>query len=146
MSRTIRMAAFGLVALSALSARSDDKAKPHPVEGAWKEIEAKNGAAQEYRKTAEGLAITDVIVGGRFVLTMVQDGKVAGLIGGRYKADGDKFTEIIEFVSGDGIPESFVGSSFEFKVKFDGDTFTKLGTIQVGGQDFKIDEKWERCK
>ena len=71
---------------------------------------------------------------------------VPGLAGGRYKADKDKFTEMIEYVSGAGIPESFVGSSFEFTVKVDGEKMTKIGTIQVGGQDFKIDEKWERCK
>jgi hypothetical protein len=49
-------------------------------------------------------------------------------------------------VTGDGVPESFVGSSFEFTVKIDGNTLTKVGTIKVDGQDFKIDEKWERCK
>jgi hypothetical protein len=92
------------------------------------------------------LKVVDHVVGGRFVLTMVQGGKLVGLIGGRYKADKDKFTEIIEYVSGDGIPDSFVGSSFDFTLKFDGNTYTKVGTIKVGGQDFKIDEKWERCK
>ena len=49
-------------------------------------------------------------------------------------------------MSGQGVPESFVGSTFEFTVKVDGDTITKVGTIKVGGQDYKIDEKWERCK
>jgi hypothetical protein len=146
MSRTLRMGGIGLVALFALSltARSDEK--PGSLEGAWKEVEAKNGDAQEYEKPSGGIVVTDLIVGGRFALSMVQEEKVVGLIGGRYKAEGDKFTEIIEFVSGEGIPESFVGSSFEFKVKIDGDKFTKVGTIKVGGQDYKIDEKWERCK
>ena len=65
---------------------------------------------------------------------------------GRYTIEKDKFTEIIEYVSGQGVPESFVGSSFDFTVKMDGDTFTKVGTIKVSGQDYKIDEKWERCK
>ena len=66
--------------------------------------------------------------------------------GGRYKIDKDKFTEIIEYVSGAGVPESFAGKSFEFTVRIDGDKMTKVGTIQVNNQDFKIDEKWERCK
>jgi hypothetical protein len=146
MSRTLRMAGIGLVALVALTltARSDEK--PGSIEGAWKEVEARNGDAQEYEKPSGGMVVTDLIVGSRFALTMTQDGKVVGLIGGRYKIEGDKFTEIIEFVSGEGIPESFVGSSFEFRVKIDGDKFTKVGTIKVGGRDFKIDEKWERCK
>jgi hypothetical protein len=146
MTRTIRMAGIGLMALSALAltARADDKAKS--VEGAWRQVEQKNGDAQEYQKLPGDTVMTDCIVGGRFIWTIVQNGKVVGVAGGRYKAEKDKFTEIIEYVSGQGIPDSFVGSSFEFTVKVDGDTFTKVGTIQVNGQDFKIDEKWERCK
>jgi hypothetical protein len=150
MSRTFHMAAVALMTLSslALNAGSDDKAgqKPHPVVGAWKQVESKNGDAQEYQKSTDGTVINDLIVGGRFSLAFVKDGKVLGLIGGRYKAEGDKFSEIIECVSGEGIPDSFVGSTFDFTVKVDGDTMTKVGTIKVGGQDYKIDEKWERCK
>ena len=146
MTRTIRMAVIGLVTLSALlpTAFAEDKAKS--VEGAWKQVEQKNGEAQQYQKPPDGTVMTDYIVGGHFVWTIVQKGKVVGVAGGRYKADKDKFTEIIEYVTGDGVPESFVGSSFDFTVKVDGEKMTKIGTIQVGGQDFKIDEKWERCK
>jgi hypothetical protein len=146
MSRTLRLAGIALVALVAVSPTAHSDEKPKPIEGAWKEVEARNGAAQEYRNTPEGTVITDLIVGGRFALTIVQQGRVVGLIGGRCKSEGEKLTEIIEFVSGEGIPASFVGSSFEFTVKFDGDRFTKVGTVKVGGQDYKIDEKWERCK
>ena len=39
-----------------------------------------------------------------------------------------------------------MGSSFDFTVKIDGDTMTKVGTIKVSGNDYKIDEKWERRK
>jgi hypothetical protein len=42
--------------------------------------------------------------------------------------------------------QAYARISFEFTVKFDGETMSKVGTIHVGGQDFKIDEKWERCK
>ena len=146
MNRTIRMTAIALIALSGLvlAARAEEKAKS--VEGAWQQVEQKNGDAQDYQKVPDEMKIVDHVVGGRFVLTMVRDGKLAGLIGGRYKVDKDKFTEIIEYVSGDGIPDSFVGSSFDFTLKFDGDTYTKVGTIKINGQDYKIDEKWERCK
>jgi hypothetical protein len=146
MTNTIRMAVIGLLASFALgmTAGADDKAKS--IEGAWKQVEQKNGPAEEYSKLPEGTVMTDLVVGGRFIWTIVQNGKVTAVCGGRYKVDKDKFTEIIEYVSGEGVPESFVGSSFDFTVKFDGDSMTKVGTIQVGGQDFKIDEKWERCK
>jgi hypothetical protein len=150
MTRTARAAVIGLVAVSALSAISHaqdkDKDKPKSIEGAWKQVEQKNGDAKEYQKFPEDMVMTDCIVGGRFVWTVVKDGKVISAAGGRYTSEKDKFTEIIEFVSGQGVPESFVGSSFVFTVTIDGDTMTKVGTIQVSGQDYKIDEKWERCK
>lgn len=121
-------------------------AKAASVEGAWRQVESKNGAATEYQKLPDGVEMTDCIVGGRFVWTIVHDGKLLGAAGGRCKVEKDKFTEVIEFVSGQGVPESFVGSTFEFTVKVEGDAMTKVGTIKVSGQDYKIDEKWERCK
>ena len=146
MTHTIRVAVIGLMASSALAMTAFAQDKANTVEGAWTQVEQKNGEAQEYQKPPDETVMTDCIVGGRFIWTIVQKGKVVGVAGGRYKADKDKFTEIIEYVSGSGVPESFVGSSFEFTVKVDGEKMTKVGTIQVGGQDFKIDEKWERCK
>jgi hypothetical protein len=146
MTHTIRSAIIAFVGFSALAATAFADDKANLVEGAWRQVEQKNGNAEEYQKVPEGTEMIDCIVGGRFIWTVVQKGKVVGVAGGRYKADKDKFTEIIEYVSGDGVPESFVGSSFDFTVKVDGDKMTKVGTIQVGGQDFKIDEKWERSK
>jgi hypothetical protein len=146
MTHTFRVTVVGMMASLALATTAFAEEKPNSVEGAWKQVEQKNGPSQEYQKLPDGMVMTDCIVGGRFIWTVVQNGKVVGVAGGRYKIDKDKFTEIIEYVSGDGVPESFVGSSFDFTVKVDGEKMTKVGTIQVGGQDFKIDEKWERCK
>ena len=146
MNQTIRMAVIALLVSPALAATAVADDKANPVEGAWNQVEQKNGESQQYVKPPEGTVMTECIVGGRFIWTVVEKGKVTAIAGGRYKVDKDKFTEIIEYVSGAGVPESFVGSSFEFTVKFDGDKMSKVGTIQVGGQDYKIDEKWERCK
>jgi hypothetical protein len=144
MSRTLRMAAIGLAALVALPARAEDKAKS--VEGAWRQVEHRNGDAKEYQKLPEGVEMTYLIVGGRFAWSIVQEGKILGLAGGRYKWEKGKFTEMIEFASGEAAPPSFVGSTFEFAVELDGDTMHRMGTIVVKGKDFKIDTKWERCK
>jgi hypothetical protein len=155
MTITLRAAGIGLLALTALAVfpshdtRSDDAkvaSRPNPVEGAWRQVEQKNGDAQMYQKVPEGTEFIDCITGGRFVWTVVKDGKLLASAGGRYKSDKDKFSEAIEFVHGAGVPESFVGSTFEFAVTIEGDTMRKVGTIQVNGQDYKIDEKWERCR
>ena len=146
MTRTLRMAVIGLFALSALA---PDRLRRGQGQVGRRSLEA--GRAEERRlpgipEASRRHGDDRLHCRGRFIWTIVKDGKVVGVAGGRYKAEKDKFTEIIEYVSGQGIPESFVGSSFEFTVKVDGDTMTKVGTIQVGGQDYKIDEKWERCK
>ena len=143
----LALAAFALAILLAHDVRSDDKAasKPGPFEGAWKQVSQKNGDAKEYQEL-DGVEFVDLVTGGRFVWTMVRDGKLLGSAGGRCKVEGGKYIEIIEFVHGDGVPASFVGSTFEFTGEVDGDKWHKVGTIQVNGQDYKIDEKWERCK
>ena len=157
MTNNFRKMGRGLLALPAIAlttflirdVRSDDDkapSKPNPIEGAWKHIEQKNGNATEYEKDPEGVEFINCITGGRFVWVQVKDGKLLASVGGKYKVDKDKYSEIIEFVYGDGVPESFKGSTFEFTAKLEGDTWHKVGTIQVNGQDFRIDEKWERCK
>ena len=110
MIHTIRLSVIGLMASSAFAMTGFAEDKANSVEGAWRLVEQKNGEAQEYQKHLDGTVMTDCIVGWRFIWTIVQNGKVVGVCGGRYKADKDKFTEIIESVSGKGVPESFVGS------------------------------------
>ena len=146
MNHTVRTAGIGLLALCASSSPPAPVRRPRQSKGPGSRSKRKNGDAQEYQKLPDCMEMTDYIVGGRFVWTIVQNGKVTGAAGGRYKVEKDKFTEIIEYISGEGVPESFVGSSFEFTVKVEGDSMTKVGTIQVDGKDYKIDEKWERRK
>ena len=143
--RFVALAAIALIVLPARDVRSQGD-KPSPVEGAWKQVEQKNGDAQEYQKFPENMEMINLITGGRFVWTVVSQGRVVSMAGGKYTADGDKYAEIIEYVAGQGVPESFVGSTFDFTCKVDGNTLHKVGTIKVNGQDYKIDEKWERCK
>jgi hypothetical protein len=142
------LAAFALIVGAASYSRSDDAKsaeKPSPLDGAWKQVGQKNGEAQEYQKLPEGVEMINHVTGGRFAWTIVQNNRIVTAAGGKYKVDKDKFTESIEFVLGDGV-ESFVGKTFEFTWKLDGDTWHKVGTIKVNDQDYKIDEKWERCK
>ena len=156
MTRTLRTAGLSLVALTAFAltglparnARSqDDKAsvKPSPLDGAWKLVEAKRGEGQDYTKPPEGTEMIKYVTGGRFVWTVVQDGRVSAAAGGKYTVDKDKFTESIEYVHGEG-QASLVGKSFDFTWKVDGNTWLHVGTIKVNDQEIKIDEKYERCK
>jgi hypothetical protein len=156
MTRTGRTAGLGLVVLTAfaltvLPARDvrsqDDKRgdKPSPVEGAWKLVEQKNGEAQDYQKPPEGTEMIKYVTGGRFVWTVVKDGRILAAAGGKYTVDKDKYTESIEYIHGEG-QASFVGKTFDFTWKVDGNTWLHVGAVKVEDRDFKIDEKWERCK
>jgi hypothetical protein len=150
------MAGIGLVALFTLALivlpardlRSEDDpaaSKPSPLEGAWKQTERKNGDSQAYEKLPEGIEMIKYITGGRFVWTIVRDGRIQGSLGGKYTIDKDKYTEHIQYSHGEG-NEGLVGKSFDFTWTVDGNTFHQVGTITVNNQDFKIDEKYERCK
>ena len=157
MTHSFRTAGLGLVALVACAltvlparaVRSDDAkavAKASPLEGAWRQVEQKNGDAQDYTKTPEDVEFIIYVTSGRFVWTVVKEGRVISAAGGKYSIDKDKYTESIEYITNGGVPPSFVGSTFDFTAKVDGDTWHKVGTIKVNDQDYKIDEKWERCK
>jgi hypothetical protein len=153
MTRVFRTVALGvfaaalcvLIVLHSPTAVADEK-KASPLDGAWQLVESKNGEAQEYQKPPQDTVMTIYVTAGRFVWTVVKDGKIGAAAGGKYAVDKDKWTESIEYIHGDGVPESFVGSSFDFTWKVEGNTWHKVGVVKVNGQDIKIDEKWERCK
>src|SRR5262245_20894353 len=116
MISTVRKTGIGLLTLFAIAlttllirdVRSDDgKAgtRHDAIEGAWTHIEAKNGPATEYQKLPEGQEFIICITGGRFIWARTADGKLLASVGGKYKVDKDKYSEIIEWVHGDGVPE-----------------------------------------
>jgi hypothetical protein len=146
--RTSRLSLVCLTAsaLTVLSARDAccQESEAGPLDGAWKQVLQKNGNAQDYQKPAEGTEMIKYIIGGRFIWTVSQGGKLISAAGGKYKVDKDKYYETIEYTAGEG-QESLVGKTFEFTWKMDGKTWLHVGTIKVNDQDITIDEKWERC-
>jgi hypothetical protein len=142
------LTAFALAILPARDLRSqDDKQgdKPNPIEGAWRMVEQKNGDLQDYQAPPDGIEAIKYVTGGRFVWTHVKDGRILDAAGGKYKVDKDKYAESIEYFHGEG-QTSLMGKTFDFTWKVDGNTSHLVGVIKVNDQDFKIDEKWERCK
>jgi hypothetical protein len=62
--------------------------------------------------------------------------------GGRYKYDGGKYTEIIEYHF---IP-TLVGKSLEFHCILKGDKWYHFGTYEVDGQRSEMNEVWRRVE
>jgi hypothetical protein len=156
MTRTFRTAGLSLVALTALTlsvlpardVRSqDDKpgGKPSALDGAWKLVETRSDAAEKYQKFPDGMEMIKYVTGGRFVWTVVKEGRIVAAAGGKYTVDKDKYTENIEYIHGEA-QAALVGKTFDFTWKVDGNTWLHAGVIKVDNQDLKIDEKWERCK
>jgi hypothetical protein len=156
MTRTSRAAGLCLVAFVAFALtipqaravrsqveKADDKSCP--LEGAWKMVDNKNGDAQEYQKLPEGQQQIKFVTGGRFIWVVVAEGRIINGAGGKYKVDKDKYTETIDYYTGEG-QASLVGKSFDFTWKMDGKTWLHTGTIAVSGQELKIDERWVRCE
>ena len=82
MTHTIRATVIVLIASAALATTTVTEEKANSVVGAWKHVEQKNGDATEYTKLPDGTVMYDCIVGGRFIWTVVQNGKAVGVAGG----------------------------------------------------------------
>ncbi len=150
MMPTFRPARFRLACLTACALTvflapdlRSQEAVPCPLEGAWRQVEQKNGDAPDYQKPPEGTETIKYVAGGRFVWTAVQGGKLVAAMGGKYKVDKDKYSETIDYVFGE--DESVIGKTFDFTWKIDGKTWLHVGMIKINNLDIKIDEKWERC-
>lgn len=115
------------------------------LEGAWRLISSKNGEAAEQTKTPEGVEQVKLVIGGRFIWTVVQDGKLVAGAGGTYTVKGDTFTEHVAFVSSENV-EVLRGKDFSFTWKIEDGKWHHTGTLKLGDSDVKIDEIYERCK
>ena len=115
------------------------------LDGAWRMVGSRNADTEEYAKLPEGLQHIKLVVGGRFVWTTVQDGKIIRSAGGKCAVKGDKYIESVEFGSGDDAPP-LAGKEFTFSWKLEGGKWYHKGTLKIDQAEIPIDEVWERVK
>jgi hypothetical protein len=121
-----------------------EKAKADsPLDGAWKLVSAKDPRNGQMRKLPAGIEMTKLIVGGRYVWTVVQADKVVAGAGGSYKVKDDEYTESVAFVLGAN-QQPMAGKSFTFSWKIEDGKWRHKGTLKVGNTQQEIDEIWER--
>ena len=115
------------------------------LDGAWVLVTQKNGDVKEQTAVPEGEKQIKLLSDGRYTWTWLKDGKVLFGLGGRYKLEGQKYTEHMEYAIGD-LFEQFIGKSAEFKWSLEGGKWHHKGVVKVSGAGYTIDEVWERAK
>ena len=85
--------------------------------------------------------MSKLIVGGRYVWTVVQAGKVKAGAGGSYTVEGEEYTENVVFTVAEN-QQAMVGKSFNFSWKIEDGKWYHKGTLKIGNNAQEIDEIW----
>ena len=129
------------VAQIAKIAKKSASAKPM-LDGAWQLVSIKDPRTKRMRPLPAGIEMIKLVAGGRYSWTVVQQGKAVAGAGGRYKVNGDSYTEEVTYALGDN-NQAMVGHSFDFTWKIENGKWHHVGTLKVGTVAQEVDELWE---
>jgi hypothetical protein len=133
----------GQPAVAQVAKIAKKKASPKAaLDGAWRMVSMKDPRTQRMRQLPAGIEMTKLLVGGRYSMTGVQNGKVVACMGGRYKVDGQSYTEEVTYSLSDN-NQAMVGHSFDFTWKIEDGKWHHIGTLKIGTAAQEIDEIWE---
>ena len=122
-------------------AKKTASAKP-TLDGAWQLVSIKDPRTKRMRPLPAGIEMIKLLAGGRYSWTVVQNGKAVSGAGGRYKVDGESYTEEVTYALGDN-NQAMVGHSFDFTWKIENGKWHHMGTLKIGTVAQEIDEFWE---
>jgi hypothetical protein len=143
MIKSISMTLIALAAFLADPALAQNSNTANPLLGTWELVKSREGNAADYTdvsKQHRQLALytpTYFAVVGYATASKKSD---RGL-GGRYTLSGEDYAEIIEFPAVRG--KAVTGNTNLFKLRFEGERFTKTGTLSNGRQ---LSEVWQKVK
>ena len=133
----------GQRSLAQVSKIAKKKASAKPtLDGAWRLVSIKDHRTQRMRPLPAGIEMIKLLVGGRYSWTVVQNGKAVSGAGGRYKVDGESYTEEVTYALGDN-NQAMVGHSFDFTWKIENGKWHHVGTLKIGTVAQDVDEFWE---
>jgi hypothetical protein len=95
------------------------------------------------RDVPPGFEMTKLIVDGRYIWTVVQNGTVIAGAGGSYTTTDNAYTETVTFGMTNR-QQPMVGRSFSFTWKFEDGKWHHKGILKVNVGQQEIDEIWER--
>jgi len=140
MIKSISMALAVIVSALAAQAAAQDNS---PLLGTWELVKSREGNATDYTdvsKQQRQLALYTptyfAVVGYNTASKKADRG-----LGGRYTISGEDYAEIIEFPAIRG--KAATGNTNLFKLRLEGDRFTKTGTLSNGR---KLSEVWQKVK
>lgn len=146
--------ALAIVGLINLAAAADEgtasQSRLSALHGTWRMISAKSGNAKKHKAVPKGQEKLKMVVGGRFVMVVVEDGMIISSASGtcqllRGDRD-DRYIETVQAVSHEG-SKWFVGPEQIYKTTIKGDRWTIEGVLKgSGGRKYKIEEIWKRVK
>jgi len=115
----------------------------NPLLGTWELVKSRVGEAKDYTDAPKQRRELALYTPTYFVVVNYDTTtKKAGAgLGGRYTVAGEDYREIIEFPAVRG--KALTGNTNIFKVRFEGDRFTKTGTLSSGRE---ISEVWQKVK
>jgi hypothetical protein len=134
---------LGQTAVAQVAKIAKKKASPKPtLDGAWRLVSIKDARTQRMGQLPAGLEMIKLLVGGRYSMTGVQNGKAVAGMGGRYKVNGESYTEEVTYALGNN-NQVMVGHSFDFTWKIEDGKWHHMGTLKIGTAAQEIDEIWE---
>ncbi len=116
-----------------------------PMEGAWNQVSQIDAATSKAVTPPDGVKMTKLVSGGRWIWTIVIDGRIVAAAGGNYTFKDDVFTENVTFVASDS-HKHLVGKSFAYPLKIEDGKWHLQGTFKLDEGEMVIDEIWERCE
>jgi hypothetical protein len=87
--------------------------------------------------------MTKLVVGGRFVWIVSQNGRAVAGAGGSYTVSPDAYAETVSYAVGQN-QQPLIGTTTKFTWRFEGGKWHHKGTLRVGQAKQEIDESWER--
>ena len=143
MIKSISLALAVIVSVFAGQVVAQDGRATNPLLGTWELVKSRDASASDYTdvpKQHRQLALytpTYFTVVGYDTTSKKAD----RALGGRYTVSGEDYAEIIEFPAIRG--KAVTGNTNLFKVRLEGDRFTKIGTLSNGQ---KLNEVWQKVK
>ena len=144
--------ALSLLLCASLLVRIDFRSWPHRKQKKTKPSRSSTGhGGSSVRRTPilvtaklpAQIEMTKLVIGGRYVWSVAQNGKAVAGAGGNYTTGDGDYTEEATFAIGQN-QQGMVGKSFKFTWKIEDGKWYHKGTLKVGNAEQEIDEIWER--